>query len=51
MRISFRHFAYWLVLGVLTATILVACNSINNTRVTNSQPQADTNLRSKEQLG
>ncbi|AFZ30781.1 periplasmic binding protein [Gloeocapsa sp. PCC 7428] len=51
MRISVRRFVYWLVLGILTATILIACNSVNTTRVTNNQPQAENCRIVKHTMG
>lgn len=51
MRISFRYFAYWLALGALTAIILVACNTVNNTHVANNRPQAENCRVVKHRMG
>lgn len=45
MRIACRRFAYWLVLGILSVTLLKACNTSNprvtNTLVTDNQPPVE----------
>jgi iron complex transport system substrate-binding protein len=39
MKISFRHFTYWFLLVILTATLISACNTANNARVIDGQSQ------------
>ncbi len=41
MKISLRRFIYFLILGLLTATAIAACNRVNNTPVTQQQPGED----------
>jgi len=41
MKSSLRRFICLLFLGALTAIIFVACNTVENTRVTNQQPQVE----------
>lgn len=51
MKSSLRRFTYLLLLGVFTATLLVACNNVNSTRVTNYQPQTENCRVVKHTMG
>ncbi|PIG91348.1 iron-siderophore ABC transporter substrate-binding protein [Gloeocapsopsis sp. IPPAS B-1203] len=51
MKISLRRFIYLLLLGVCTASLLVACNNVNNTRGTNYQPQTENCRVVKHTMG
>lgn len=51
MRISIRHFAYGLLFGILTVTLISACHTVNNTRVINDQPQGENCRVVKHTMG